>query len=289
MDPASAAKIVAACDAALASRWRKRRDSAQAQSRAEAEADPALVAAQDALERAQSDLAVAQADLDACDPEDAAPAEERLTAVEAAHRGLSAARSSSQVWRSVLVLARSLEWHSGNPPPAGAIAEPVDQAAQDERERVRAWCDERGGLGSVLREIVRKAERLCDQAEREADPTIPKRRTVIIGPRHQSILGLASDPAAGSAKAKTVDAKSGGKRSRTEIALEKQQAEAAARQALLPPRPAQPARSPLGWFRGVVQSFDQRLAVGVIRFSGAAGFTEASLAPGAFRGSGLTS
>jgi hypothetical protein len=293
MDPQSAAKLVSALDAELGRRWRKRRDSAQAQSRAEAEADPALVAAQDALERAQSAMAAAQADVDEADEEDAAEAEERLTAAEAAlaaaQRGLSAARSSLQVWRSVLVLARSLDWHADHPPPVGAITEPVDQAAQDERERVRAWCDERGGLDSVLREIVRRAERLCDRAEAEADPSIPKHRAVIIGPRHQSISGLASDPAAGSAKAKTVDGNGkSAKMSRTDKWREQQAAEAAARQALLPLRPAQPAQQEIGWHRGIVQSFDQRLALGVVRFSGAAGFTEAALAPAAFRASGLT-
>jgi hypothetical protein len=209
MDPQSAARLVSALDAELGRRWKRRRDTAEAAWRAESDADPELLAARQAYERAQAAVDAAQGAVDEAEAEDAAPAEAELAKAEAAlaaaQRGLSAARSSSQVWRSVLVLARSLEWHADNPPPAGAVAEPTDQSAQDERERVRSRIDERGGLDSVLREITRKAERLCDQEEREADPTIPKRRVVIIGPRHQSISGLARDPAAGSAKSKTLD------------------------------------------------------------------------------------
>jgi hypothetical protein len=292
MDAASALKVVAACDAALAQRWRKRRAAAEAKWRAESENATEIRAAQDAVKRAQAAAEAAQAAVDEAEEEaEAAEAEARRSAAEAgvaaAQSRLHAAQSAAQAWQSVYILAKSLEWHADHPAPAVAITEPTDPAQQDERERVRVWVAERGGVFAVIRRIGVMAERLCDQEDREADPTIPKRPAVIIGPRHQSISGLARDPAAGSAKAKTVDgnAKSA-KMSRTDKWRAEQEAQAAARQALLPPRP--PAQTEIGWHRGLVAVFDQRLALGVVRFSGMAGFTEASLAPGAFRGSGLT-
>jgi hypothetical protein len=132
---------------------------------------------------------------------------------------------------------------------------------------VRAWCDERGGLHAVLRQIGVMAARLCDQEEREADPTISKRRAVIIGPRHQSISGLARDPAAGSAKG--ANGKSGGKRSRTELHLEKQAAEVTARLGhIMPPQAGQEASGM--WMHGVVQRYDNRNKDGIVALGGAA-------------------
>jgi hypothetical protein len=180
-----------------------------------------------------------------------------------------------------------MDWHADNPPPVGAISEPAEQAAKDERDRVESWIAEQGGLFAVLRQITQRAERLVSRDEAEAAGA-PRRPPLIYTPRQaRSPHGLQREPRAPSAKAKDANGKSV-KLSRTEKWLEQQAAEAAARQALLPPRPAQPAQQEIGWHRGVVQSFDQRLALGVVRFSGMAGFTEASLAPGAFRGSGLT-
>jgi hypothetical protein len=291
LKPDEAARLVSALDGELARRWRKRRSTAQAQWQAEADANPELLAAQDAVKRAQADADAAQADLDACDPEDAAESEANLTAaekaVEAAQRRLSSAWSSSEVWQSIRVLARMMDWYADNPPPVGAISEPADQAAKDEQERVQSWIDERGGLSTVLREISRRAERLCDRDEAEAAGA-PWRPPLIYTPRQaRSPYGLQREPGAPSVKAKDANGKSV-RLSRTEKWRAEQEAQAAARQALLPSRPTQPAQQEIGWHRGVVQSFDQRLALGVVRFSGMAGFTEASLAPGAFRGSGLT-
>jgi hypothetical protein len=289
MDPQSAARLVSALDAELGRRWKRRRDTAEAAWRAEADADPEMLEARTAVERAQSAATAAQSAVHEADEDDAAPAEAELAkaeaAVGAAQRRLSAARSSTAVWRSVLVLARMMDWYADNPPPVGAISEPADQAAKDERDRVESWIAEQGGLFAVLRQITQRAERLVSRDEAEAAGA-PRPPPLIYTPRQApSPHGLQREPGAPSAKAKGENSKSV-KLSRTDKWRAEQEAQAAARQALLPPRP--PAQTEIGWHRGVVQSFDQRLALGVVRFSGMAGFTEASLAPGAFRGSGLT-
>jgi hypothetical protein len=168
-------------------------------------------------------------------------------------------------------LARHWDRHRAKPKtrPLAAVPEDLEFALEEALEQAKSLY--------ALAEAVERAERL---REIEASGA-PRRRPVVIGPRVRA--------AAPSAKAKpTVDilAKCDGptsapRKSRTEIWREQQQAQAAARQGMLPrpeTRPA-PPETALGWFRGVVDRFDQQAKSGVVKFVGMAGITESAFGP----------
>lgn len=125
-----------------------------------------------------------------------------------------------------------------------------------------------------------------DQDERrpeaEAAGTLRRTRPVILGgPRIRAAAPAGNDPIVVDVLAKSDGPGKAPRKSRTEIWREQQEAERAARQQMLPLRPAPPVlqQTELGWHRGSIVQFDQQAKSGVVRFSGAAGFTEAAFGP----------
>jgi hypothetical protein len=184
----------------------------------------------------------------------------------------------------VYVFCRDIEHQLANGPwPDEFFSEPTDP---EERWRLDEFFDEMGGIEGVTAEIADVAGRLLgrEKALEAQRNGAPRRRPVIIGPRVRPVAGLGREPKAASENGKT------GKKSRTELWPEQQEAQAAARQHMLPPRPVPPTPQPsdMGWHRGLVQHFDQIGATGVVKFSGMAGVSEAPIAPDAARRSGHT-
>jgi hypothetical protein len=134
-----------------------------------------------------------------------------------------------------------------------------------------------------LAEAVERDER---HKEIEASGA-PRRRPVVLGPQVRAAAPAGKERIVVDVMAKSDGAPAPHRRSRTEAYLEKQAAEAAARQQMLPPVPARPEQVEF-WRRGVVLVFEQRSLLGVVKFAGLDGFSEAAVSPGVFMASGLT-
>ena len=140
-------------------------------------------------------------------------------------------------------------------------------------------------IAEMASELAESLERLCDHEEAEA-AGVPRRQPVLIGPRVRSPHLLDRDPAA--AKAKTVDGNGKSRKlSRTELHLQKQEAELQARQALVVQSQQESGQRPAEgvWRLGNVQKYDSRSMSGAISF----GSIEAPFGAAAFRKSGLVS
>jgi hypothetical protein len=253
MDPAAAAKLVESLDRELAKRRRKKYDGLIAQWRK----DYADLVARGREEWGDDETIDDEAVDDAGD---------------------DAGRAA------VYVFCRLIEHQKAYGPfPAEFFPPPGDI---DERIRLEEFFAEHGGVEGVADAISELARRLRvrDRILEEQRNGAPRRRPVIITPKVRAphLLDRETKPTGENGEGKSA------KMSRSEKWKAEQAAQAEARQQLLPPRPEPIIETPLGFFRGVVAAFDQRLAIGVVKFSGAAGFSEAPLAPGAFRGSGLT-
>jgi hypothetical protein len=143
-----------------------------------------------------------------------------------------------------------------------------------------------GELMDGINGIIEDLERLARHEEAEASG-VPRRRSVILGPRVRSVAGLGREPKPTGENGKSK------KLSRTEVWKEQQEEQAAARQAMLPPRPAphQPDQKPVDETIikfGTVQHYDSRSMSGVVSIGGGPGRLELPFSASEIMRAGIT-
>jgi hypothetical protein len=164
---------------------------------------------------------------------------------------------------------------------AKKASEPTPQwylaLSDDERELLHRQAEEKDRLIDSCIEVANRLER---HREDVAAGIVRRPRRVAGGPRSPHLLDR--EPKSGSAQNGDSASK---KMSRSEKWKAEQEAQAAARQQMMPQRAAL-QQTELGWHRGVVLDFDQTRKTGVVKFAGMAAITEAELTPDAAMRSG---
>lgn len=149
-------------------------------------------------------------------------------------------------------------------------------------EDVECMLEETLDYAKALFSIAEGVE--LEEQRKEIEPSgAPRRKPVIMGPRVQNIAGLGRDPAAASAKSKKV--------SRTEIALQKADAELQARHAFVRRSQQQQGHQPVEETIikiGTVQQYDSRSMSGVVSIGGGPGRLELPFGASEIMRAGIT-